>query len=328
MIEKKRTLKPLNILITGVGGDIGQSVIKCLKDTKFNQNLIGCDIDPYSGGKNEVDLFFKAPPAIITEKYLCFIANLLEKERCNYIIPTTEQEIKFFDANRDFFERNKVNVLINNTSIINTFLNKYETICFLKRHGFPYPKTYHLSEFSTGLEFPVIIKPEIGGGSKGVQICHDEDDINYFRKKYDCAIVQELIGDPDNEYTVGIFSDGSKIYSIAFRRYLGYGSLTKFAELTLNREIESFAIRLARTCKLKGSINVQMRKTKRGFIPFEINPRLSSTVYFRHFFGFKDLEWWINLYEENQNEYKLKYTKGIGVRTIDETFFDLDYEKF
>ena len=66
-----------------------------------------------------------------------------------------------------------------------------------------------------------------------------------------------------------------------------------------------------------------MRKTKRGFIPFEINPRLSSTVYFRHFFGFKDVEWWIDMHEGNQIKYTLKYDKGIGVRTINETFFDL-----
>jgi len=323
MDSARKINEPIRILITGVGGDIGQSVIKCLKESSYKPYLIGCDIDLYAAGKKEVDLFYEAPLAALTEKYLYFIGNILVKENCNYIIPTTEQEIRFYDANREFFERKNVNVLINNNLIITTFLNKYGTVCFLKNHGFPYPKTYHLSEFSTELEFPVIIKPEIGRGSKGVQICHNEEDINYFRKKYDSAIVQELIGDPDNEYTVGIFSDGKIVYSIAFRRYLDEGGRTKFAELINNDEIDSLARKVARACNLVGSINMQARKTNKGFIPFEINPRLSSTVYFRHFFGFRDVEWWLDVYEGKHIEYRKKYQSGIAIRTFDEVFFEL-----
>ena len=321
-ITKKKS-EPNKILITGVGGDIGQSVIKCLKDSSHTSYLIGCDIDPYSGGQKEVDLFYQAPLASQSEKYLNFITNIVQKEKCKYIIPTTEHEIDFYNANRHYFGERKINILINNSFIIDTFLSKYETICFLKKHGFLYPKTYLLSEYNDELKFPIIVKPEKGCGSKKIQIIYDEVDLNYIKLKYKNAIVQEIVGNIDEEYTVGIFSDGCKVYSIAFHRYLGYGSLTKFAELVINNEIESLAVRIAHACKLRGSINVQMRKTKRGFIPFEINPRLSSTVYFRHFFGFRDVEWWIGMYEGNQIEYTLKYDKGIGVRTINETFFDL-----
>ena len=48
---------------------------------------------------------------------------------------------------------------------------------------------------------------------------------------------------------------------------------------------------LADKINLDGSINVQLRLTKKGPVVFEINPRFSSTVLFRHMFGFKDLEW-------------------------------------
>jgi carbamoyl-phosphate synthase large subunit len=42
---------------------------------------------------------------------------------------------------------------------------------------------------------------------------------------------------------------------------------------------------------LLGSINIQLRMT--GNLPkiFEINPRFSSTVLYRHLFGFEDLIW-------------------------------------
>lgn len=320
--------EPIRILITGVGGDIGQSVIKCLKESSYKPYLIGCDIDPYAAGKKDTDIFFQAPHARTVDEYFKFLAGIIKTTRLDYILPTSEAEIEFYDANREMLKEHHIILLINDTQIIKTFLNKYNTIEFFKKHGFDYPETYKLSEYRGELGFPVIVKPEKGSGGKKIEILYDETDLNYIRQKHKDAVVQEIVGNIDEEYTAGIFSDGCKIYSIAFRRYLGYGSLTKFAELTKNKDIESLAIHLARACNLKGSINVQMRKTERGFIPFEVNPRLSSTVYFRHFFGFNDLEWWINMYEGHQNEYNLKYTKGIGVRTINETFFDLDHERF
>jgi len=93
-------------------------------------------------------------------------------------------------------------------------------------------------------------------------MCYNEDDINYFRKKYDGAVVQELLGDPDNEYTVGIFSDGKTVTSIIFRRYLDEGGRTKFAELISNHEIDLLAKNIARACNLVGSINMQGRENK------------------------------------------------------------------
>ena len=49
--------------------------------------------------------------------------------------------------------------------------------------------------------------------------------------------------------------------------------------------------KLAEKLHLIGSINVQLRMRENDPVVFEINPRFSSTVLFRHLFGFKDLEW-------------------------------------
>ena len=315
----------LIILVTGIGGDIGQSVIKCLKDSHHTPYLIGCDIDYYAGGKEYVDMFYQAPHAGQTKEYLNFIINIINKNKCDYIIPTTEQEIEFYDANRTYFEINNIKVLINNPFIINTFSNKYRTICFLKKHNFPYPKTYKLSKYNNELEFPIIIKKETGSGGKGIHICHNEDELNYIRNMYnDDEIVQEMIGNPDDEYTIGVFSDGFSVHTIAFRRYLDYGGRTKIAELIKDDRIDLFARNLAKVCELIGSINLQVRKTENGFVTFEINPRLSSTVYFRHFFGFRDVEWWLNIYEKKSIDFRLKYNKGVAIRTFSEIFTDLE----
>lgn len=313
-----------NILVTGVGGDIGQSIIKCLQDIKYHSVLMGCDIDGYAAGKKVIDEFYKAPLASDEKKYLEFIKELIIAKNIHYIIPSTEQEIKFFNTHRNYYDSLKTKILINNSFIIETFSDKYETAKFFEKYHFPFPKTFLLSEYQKELDYPFLLKSREGAGSKGVFTINNEDELLYFRKTLKDAIIQEKLGSVDEEYTVGVFSDGKKAYYIAFRRYLGLGSLSRFVELVFDDKIEEFATKIAKLIELKGSINIQLRKVNNKYYPFEINPRLSSTVYFRHFFGFEDVKWWIDLTEGKENSYSPKYNRGIGVRTLGETFFDLE----
>src|SRR3972149_4686944 len=160
------TSEPKRILITGVGGDIGQSAIKCLKDSIYKLYLLGCDIDQYAAGKKDVETFFQAPHASATKEYFEFIKGIIESTGLNYILPTTEAEIEFYDANRKELYEYGVRLLINDSQIINTFLNKYRTINFFKKNGINFPVTFKLSEYNNELGFPVIAKPEKGSGSK------------------------------------------------------------------------------------------------------------------------------------------------------------------
>ncbi|MBU0604982.1 MAG: ATP-grasp domain-containing protein [Candidatus Omnitrophica bacterium] len=311
-----------NILVTGVGGDIGQSVLKCLKDTRYGLRLAGCDIDPYSAGKSMVPAFFAGPGAADGLRYRKFIEKKVREENIGYIIPTTEAEIVFFDASRVIFGKS-AKVFITGSNIIKTCLDKYATALFLKNAGFLYPKTYLLDEYNGELPFPVLLKQRRGCGAKGMMVARDNDEISFYKERLKDIVVQEIIGVAEDEYTMGVFSTGSDVHSIAFRRRLGYGSLSKYAELVNDKKLERLACDVARALSLTGSINIQLRKTAAGYVPFEINPRFSSTVYLRHFFGFQDVKWWIDMEEGHKVTFNPKYKKGVAVRTIGEVFFNL-----
>ena len=317
-------MKKINILVTGVGGDIGQSVLSCLEDAgnDYNFEISGCDIDIYSAGRKKCKSFFKAPKASSKEEYLDFITTLTDKKSFNYIVPTTEAEIKNFDSYRDYFKKGRVRNLINNSNIINTFFDKYETVNFLRENQLPYPKTYSAEDFKCELSFPLILKQRRGCGGEGVRVVKDLEELDFFRKRLKDIMIQEMLGEDEEEYTAGVFSDGKVVYSICFRRLLGYGSMTKFAELVHRDEITHLLEKIAQLVDLRGSINVQLRKTDQGYIPFEINPRLSSTVYMRNYFGFQDVKWWIDYYEGKPIEYRPSPDKGIMVRTVGNVFFE------
>lgn len=313
------------ILVTGAGGDIGQGIIRCLKDTSagWKVRLIGCDIDPYAAGRKELDAFFQCPLARDERKYFLFLKELVNTQGINAIFPSSESEIIFFDKHRKYFNAKKTTLFINTSSIIQTFFDKYKTVQFLKRNKLPYPETYLLNRYPDCMKFPLIIKPRKGCGGKGLTRVNDKMELAFFKKRIKDAIIQENIGTAEHEYTVGVFSTGAKTYSIAFKRVLGYGSMTKVASLIQDDSISKLAEKIARLCSLKGSLNIQLRRTKHGYIPLEINPRLSSTVYFRHFFGFRDVWWWIQLAEGKDISYHLKYMSGVAVRSMGEVFLEL-----
>lgn len=319
MINKK-----INILVTGIGGDIGIGITKILNEIKYHNTLVGCDTNKYPANKLNVHYFYSAPSAYNKKQYLNFIKEICSIHDINLIIPSSEIEIKTLSENIFFIEE-KIKILINNDQIINIFMDKLKTIEFFRANKIMHPKTYDIKNYNNQLEYPFLLKDKFTQGSKGVVKIEDIDDFNYYKKKYPNSIIQEIIGNDRNEFTIGVFSDGNKVYSIAFQRELGYGSLSKFVKRISDSKIEDLTKRIASIINLKGSINIQVRKNDNGeYIPFEINPRLSSTLAFRHYFGFKDLKWWIDFLYGSSLDYEPKYYNGIGVKTVSEVYFDLE----
>ena len=316
--------KKINILVTGIGGDIGIGITKILNEIQYHNKLVGCDTNKYPANKLDVNYFYDAPSAYDKNNYLNFIKGICDKHNINLIIPSSEIEIKTFRENRFLIGEN-IKILINNDHIIDIFMDKLKTIEFFIENEIMHPITYDLNDFNNQLEFPFMLKDKFTQGSKGVIIIENIDDFNYYKKKYPNSIIQELIGNDSNEFTIGVYSDGEKVHYIAFQRELGYGSLSKFVKRISDTKIESLVNKIANLINLKGSINIQVRKNDNGdYIPFEINPRLSSTLAFRHYFGFKDLKWWIDFIYGSTLNYEPRYYYGIGVKTVSEVYFDLE----
>jgi carbamoyl-phosphate synthase large subunit len=314
-------VKNETVLITGVGGDIGQGIIKCLKETGYNFSLIGTDVELFAAGKSIVDKFYLVPLAKKISEYVKIMRKIISEENVKFILPSTEPEIMLFSEQGKNIS-GTADVVINHPGIIKTFFDKYETVNFLKKNKLPYPETYLLKDYNGELRFPFLLKPRKGCGGKGLIEINNNDEFSFFGKSKGEYIVQEMIGTVDEEYTAAVFSAAGKTWSIAFKRYLGYGSLTKVAEVVYNESLKALAEKIAAAVSLEGSLNIQCRKKGDIFVPFEINPRLSSTVYTRHCFGFQDVKFWIDLKKGKEIKYIPKFKKGVAVRCISEVFFE------
>lgn len=280
-------MKRLNILLTAVGGDIGFSVYKILREQNFINNLICSDISSNNPGAHICKIFEILPKAS-EDSYLTALENLVKKYSLDMIIPLSEAELRYFSKNRI---RNILNaqILMASQKATEIGFDKYATIQFLKNNRLSYPRTIKIKSGKKPYSYPCIIKNPIGCGNKATFIAENEEDFNFYSAKFPGYIAQQYIS--GDEYTCGVYRGRDKgIRTIIFKREL-QGGITGHGALIHDARIETLLVKVAENLELYGSINVQLRMNDSGIYIFEINPRFSSTVLFRHKLNFKDLIW-------------------------------------
>jgi len=282
-----------NILITGIGGDIGSGIAKILRKSNIACKLIGSDIHNQHAGKYLVDEIIIIERAD-SENYLNFLKKVIDEYSIDLVIPMSVAEIELFDKKNLMKELDYIPIILANKKAMEIGHDKYNTYKFLKSVNLPYPWTIPVNE-GPPQNIPCIIKSRTGSGSRSVNIVY-EDFVNYYSKTRPNDLWQELLLPEDEEYTCGLYGlKNGELRTIVFKRRLS-GGISVYGEIVINKGIEDTLSTLAKHLKLRGSINVQLRITKRGPVIFEINPRFSSTVVFRHLLGFKDLIW--SIYEQ------------------------------
>ncbi|MBT3387332.1 MAG: ATP-grasp domain-containing protein [Desulfobacula sp.] len=317
-----------SILITAVNGDIGSGAVRALRSEAGR--LIGCDVTSYCPVMELLDGFCRVPLAAQKKNYIENINQIIKQEKIDFVLPISEPEIEVINSCRNEINLKPNGLLMNNPIIVETFLDKLATADYLNTLGIKVPKTMKLESFDNQFDFPVIVKSRKGCGSKKNWLIKNNKEMEQLRSESDDSIIfqdciaQECIGTIEEEFTTGVFCDGKKTESITFRRKLGYGGLSIEAVYEKVPFLEEMAKNIAKETGLMGSINIQTRRTGDIYIPFEINPRLSSTLMFRKKFGFDDAVWWLNVLQNKGFSYAQKYKSGRAMRYLSERYFDME----
>lgn len=308
--------KALNILVTGCGGDIGQSLGKILLKSKFTKNLFGVDISD----KNASQFIFpnfSVGLRVDDEAHLNQLETFIKENAIDIVIPIAEPELRYFSENNILDKIGDAKLITASSSALEIGFDKYKTAEFLKTEGFPFPETFLAEHVKTITNFPVILKSRTGSGSKDIYKINSMDEFSFHtRNNIESLVVQEFITDQNGEFTCGLYrSSKGEIRSQIFKREL-HGGYSGYGEVMENSIITALLEKLAIKIDLVGSINVQLRLANNSPKVFEINPRFSSTVLFRHLFGFEDLIWSIedrlglDLSDNRQDVIGRKFYKG------------------
>lgn len=299
----------MNILITGVNGDIGLSIYNILIQREDVEILISTDTSHYKLIKKD-SLYFKIPHCTITEEYLKNINHLIIKYSVDVVIPSNELEMLTLTNNLHLLER--ILLLANTNAIKKNLFSKYDSLNFLRRIGVKVGDFSTISDYDNRFYYPFYLKLNQSSGSKGVHLINDNRDYDYLTKKYPDSVLQERLLS-DRELTISVFSHEDVFYMISFLRELGYGGLSKWVRV-IDNSIAYNSVKIINDyLGLTGSYNIQGMIIENEFIIFEINMRISSTVSIRHMLGFEDLNWWLDsLFYDKSIKYK-KVESGIEV---------------
>jgi carbamoyl-phosphate synthase large subunit len=306
----------LNILVTGCGGDIGQSIGKILSNSIYTKNLFGIDISDTNAAQF-IFPNFSVGLGITHPDYLNKLELFIQENDIDIIIPIAEPELRFFASLNILDSIGKAKMITASALALEIGFDKFKTAEYLKKENLPFPKTFLANEISTINFFPVILKSKTGSGSKDIYKINTMEEFTFYTRNHiEDYVVQEFITDKNGEYTCGLYrSSQGIIRSLIFKREL-HGGYSGYGEVVENKEITDLLQILAVKLDLVGSINVQLRITENLPKVFEINPRFSSTVLYRHLFGFEDLIWSIEdrlgyeLSDNRQNAVGRKFYKG------------------
>lgn len=312
------------VLITAIGGGgYGGQILKALRLIPEQQYvLVGADAAEHCPQFRDVEHTCRLPLAR-DPGYLTALFKLCDRYRIRVVFPGCEPELKLMSAAKAEFESRGILLMAAEHTFIELCLNKERTNQRLAELGYAAPRHLNVTnrEALAAVDwFPVVVKPSVGaGGSANCFIAQNQTELmalcDYLGLENIAGsfIVQEYVGTPEEEYTVGVLHDldGNYINSIAVRRLMS-GQLN-IRSSVLNRTGEQrFGPRLvissgvsqgyvgrfeSVTCQCRdiaaalsarGAINIQCRLVDGVVKVFEINPRFSGTTSIRAMVGYNE----------------------------------------
>ena len=278
----------MKVLVSGVAGDIGFCIGRILKEWNFFENLHGVDISEDHPGSLIFDEVGVAPRAN-ADNYLEWLSDYILTNQIDLLVPTSEAEI-FAISNNLSAIKSICKVLINDEVLIKNSLDKNKTLKYLNAAGIKVPPHGIGGVGNKPMQYPVIVKPGRGQGSKGLRKISTDSELIEITKRY---VWQEYLTPDDEEYTCAVYVSKELKSRILLLKRVLVGGYTGRAIVVKNIEIEEYVKQIIEAWNVAGLYNIQLRLTDDGPKLFEINPRVSSTVVFRDKLGFKDLKWWI-----------------------------------
>jgi carbamoyl-phosphate synthase large subunit len=303
------TYAEIVVCVTGVGAIIGQGIVRSLRASGRTIRVVGVDRSDRSPGPYMVDSFEqKSVASEDSPEYKAYWEALIQRHGIQIVLPGLEADMVYLDKNRDWFAFQGVQLALNTPDLIRITSNKWEFGKVLADIGYPVipsvrPDTWQEAVQKLGVP-PLLLKPLQGNGSRGIIKLDNERDFEYWSSKTSGDwMLQRIVGEPDEEYTVGVFGlgNGHFIGPLIFRRRLSLAGNTQEAEVVLDHQILEVAVKkLCQHFSPIGPTNLQFRVEGEIAYLLEINPRFSSSNSLRTAFGYNESVMAIDYYLFNR----------------------------
>lgn len=301
-----------SILVTGVGGVVGQGILRNIHAMNIHTPIIGTNTQPVSAGNYLCDYLYQVPYAY-EENYVTSIEEIVQKHGIGLIIPSTDYESHYLALHRSSFS---CKVASSPPEVTGFCLDKYRNFQIFAESGLPFARTFLPSEY--GGEFvSTIVKPREGRGSRDVYV-------NPLSPKdfTDDYVVQEYLVGPELTIAFYVLQTGDLHGFITMERELEQGNTSRCEVVfQYNNAVREIIQQAVLKFPFRGSCNIQARVTSKGIIPFEINCRISGTNSVRAQLGFNDVAYTVEELFFNRQPPLPQVRKGCAIRVIHDLIY-------
>jgi carbamoylphosphate synthase large subunit len=277
--SKGNSLKQ-KVIVTGVGGPAGRAATAFFRQRGFH--VIGTDIQ-------HVDTIvesFALVPRGDDNSFSRAVLELIVREKPVLMVPTVSEELGAVARIKREIQALGVLVFISEPDMVDCANDKLSTAKRLLEHGIPVPATFStadavsMEDVEKHLGYPLIAKPRIGRGGRGVVVYENTADA-LCEQRTD-IVFQEFM--PGEECDVNLFAyPAGHVREIAVLQKTAMkqgniGNALKVQRVS-SRDIAELGIRVARSFKLEGPIDIDVRRDRDGLARvLEINARVGANV--------------------------------------------------
>ncbi|HHQ4465031.1 TPA: ATP-grasp domain-containing protein [Aeromonas veronii] len=327
----------MNILITGAGSVMGQSIYKALTMHDFSEKI---EVHFSNSELIGAGRYFNHPsvkvvcapifPLAVDSDYESHLEEYIRINNIDIVFSGTQHELAKISKYRDKFG----NAATIPSNIAEICMDKVQTAAILSKYGVRVPLTCTLKDYVNNHlndQHCVVVKPNHSSSSRKIFVNNSREDVLRLLDEntlnQDGFLVQEqLYGD---EYTCGCYIDRytKDMNHIIFKRTLTPDGATSYGEIVVDDSITDY---LKSVCNALveegldfGHVNVQLILTDNGPVLFEINGRLSSTEASKAYYGFNSCAAFIyNIVKEESYTGWSVASSGRFLRYYEELYFN------
>ena len=264
------------VLVTGAGGPAGVAVIRSLL-ARDDIDVFAADMDRWASGLYLVaaDRRRIVPPAV-ADGFVDSVRDVVASDGIDVVVSTVDFELRPLALHRA-----ELGAVLAAPSIdtLEVCLDKWMLAQRCEgRLRVPTTALLTAEAIASHWDFPVIVKPRSGAGSRGVRLVEDRAALEAIGPD-ESQIIQENL--PGDEFSVDVLAgaDGAVIAAVP-RSRTKVDSGVSIAGYTLHStELEQTAAAVAEAIGLVGVANVQLRYDSAGVAALlEVNPRFPGAM--------------------------------------------------
>jgi len=262
-------------LVTGVGGPAGRAVSNYLVEKGIR--VVRADMRRLEDARD-----FRLLPPASDLQFTGALTHLLDQEDIGLLVPTVTEELPKVAQQREEIRRKGCAVFISPVEVVWIANDKWQTAIALLREGIAVPQSYCGSSKKELLEtipFPILSKPRIGRGGRGVLVHKHEGELPDVISAD--RVYQEFL--PGEEYDANLFAkpQGNTVAVVLRKTALKEGIVGNALEVERveEKEVAELASRAVRALALEGPIDIDIRRGSNGQPAIlEINARVGANV--------------------------------------------------